>query len=417
MTTQIYKSPVNKNRRPIERFFLIIVLLELFFMGSGRIIQFGPLTLKMILYLIATGYSIFLLLWWRSVGFQIVFLTVSFLSMISLSAFVGCISNADLSLLIGDVKQLSFFLIGVFFWLTINSIDRVYLTARLIKISSLLLAIAYLSSLIMILLGIINFKIFYSILNATGEVYFRGTSGFFYKGFLYMCVGFIFYLLGGGIRSKGIALLIFTAIIMTFTRGFLLAIGLTGVIYLLVFSKRSFKTILYLMIFCVLGVFLVKQYLSIHANVLGSTTTSDMIRIITMQQVWEALNPLTILIGHGFGIGVPQKPIHMEIAYLEMFHKQGIIGLIFWFAIFIMLIRWYYSAVSKGNRNIALPFLMSCIFIYIESMTNPFLNNPIGMSMILISIAVLNVLRKVDQRIIVENQVNFSSGYISDNPV
>ena len=413
MFKQLYKGTINLSRHPVEDFFLIVVLLELFLMGGGRLIEFGSLSLRMVLYLMALGYSVFLLLWRRRIGAETFFLTLSFLSVLSLSAFIGSVNNADVSLLIGDVKQLSFFLIGVFFWFTINSIERVNLTIKLIKFSSLFLSTVYLLLLLMILVGIINFTTFYSILNATGEVYFRGESGFFYKGFLYMCIGLIFYLFDGRKRSKAIALLIFAAIVLTFTRGFLLAMVLTFFLYLLVLSRRSIKTVLYLFIFCAGGALLIRQFLSLHSNILGSSSASDMIRVITAREVWDALNPLTVFIGHGFGIGVPEKLVHMEVAYLEIFHKQGIIGLTFWFVIFLALIRGYVNAVSRGNRNTALPFFLSCLFIYLETMTNPFLNNPIGMSMILISVAVFNVLGKKRQRPFHEDGAVYPSGRLS----
>jgi hypothetical protein len=77
--------------------------------------------------------------------------------------------------------------------------------------------------------------------------------------------------------------------------------------------------------------------------------------------------------------------------------------------IFLALIRGYVTAVSNGNRKIALPFFLSCLFVYIETLTNPFLNNPIGMSMVLISLAVFNVLRKKNRRVSDHNQVTYSS--------
>ena len=84
-------------------------------MGSGRIIQFGPLTLRMILYLMAIGYSILLLMRSRRIGMQIVFWGLFFLSVLSLSAFVGVFNNADNRLIFEDIKPPAFFLMGIFF--------------------------------------------------------------------------------------------------------------------------------------------------------------------------------------------------------------------------------------------------------------------------------------------------------------
>ena len=389
-TTYIY----NQNRHTIETLFFSIVLLELFLMGSGRIIQFGSLTLRMILYLIAIGYSVLLLMRGRRIGMQIVFLGLLFLSVLSLSAFVGVFNNADSRLIFEDIKPLAFFLMGIFFWLTIGNVERVHLTIKLLKVSSVILAVLYLVILFLLHFNIIDFSVTYSVLNKTGEVSFRETYGFVYKGFLYLCVGFLFYLFDSRTRNKGITLLIFTATVLTFTRGFLLAIGLTIFIYLFVFSERNIKTFLHIVVLCVVVLLVAPQYIDVYTNLLGDKSTSDMVRIITGQQVCQSVTPLSIFIGHGFGIGVPERIVHMEVSYLEIFHKQGLVGVSFWVIILCVLIRGYSKATLNGNRNIALPFLLSSFFIYMQTLTNPFLNNPIGMSMILISIAVFNVLGK-----------------------
>ncbi len=388
-TTCIY----YQNRHTIETLFFSIVLLELFLMGGGRIIQFGPLTLRMILYLIAMGYSILLLMRGRRIGMQIIFLELFFLSVLSLSAFVGVFNSADSRLFFEDIKPLAFFLMGIFFWLTINNIKRVHLVIKLLKLSSVILAVSYLVVLALLYFNTIDFNNFYSVLNSTGEVGFRKTQGFFYKGFIYMCIGFLFYLFDSETKRRSITLLIIlTAIVLTFTKGFLLALGLTIFVYLFIFSKRNIKSLLYMVAFCVMLAISIPLYIDVYLNVIGDKLSSDMVRVITAQQVWHAATPLSIFVGHGFGIGVPERMVHMETSYIEIFHKQGLAGLFFWFIILCVLIGGYSKATLNGNRNIALPFFLSSLFIYIQTLTNPFLNNPIGMSMILISIAVFNVL-------------------------
>ena len=189
-------------------------------------------------------------------------------------------------------------------------------------------------------------------------------------------------------------LIIFTAIVLTFTKGFLLALGLTIFVYLFILSKRNIKSLLCMVAFCVMLAISIPLYIDVYLNVTGDKLSSDMVRVITAQQVWHAATPLSIFVGHGFGIGVPERIIHMEVSYLEIFHKQGLAGLFFWFIILCVLIGGYSKATLNGNRDIALPFLLSSLFIYFQTLTNPFLNNPIGMSMILISIAVFNFLGK-----------------------
>jgi len=131
---------------------------------------------------------------------------------------------------------------------------------------------------------------------------------------------------------------------------------------------------------------------------------SDITRLTQIYEVAESTDIFSLFLGHGFGIGVPIRPIHMEISYLEIFHKQGIIGLGFWFIFGI----WIYKKWSalKLLKDIGRPFILSSIFIYIETITNPFINNPIGMSMIIITFLVLTQLVSHEKQINANDNVS-----------
>ena len=93
-------------------------------------------------------------------------------------------------------------------------------------------------------------------------------------------------------------------------------------------------------------------------QLLGDKNWSDIIRRRQIQQVFERISIPSFLIGHGFGIGVPVRKIHMEIAYLEIFHKQGLIGLVFWLILFFVIWHHYRMAVLNQQGATALPFFM-----------------------------------------------------------
>ena len=116
---------------------------------------------------------------------------------------------------------------------------------------------------------------------------------------------------------------------------------------------------------------------------LGDKETSDDIRITQIVEVFERIDPITILIGHGFGNGVPVRPVHMEIGYLELFHKQGLLGICLW-AIFIILLYNKYVRID-GFKPIKQAFFISCLFVLMVSITNPFFNNPIGISLFVLT--------------------------------
>jgi len=123
---------------------------------------------------------------------------------------------------------------------------------------------------------------------------------------------------------------------------------------------------------------------------------SDRIREMQLQQVKDAVSPVSFIVGHGFGDGVRVRKNHMEINYLEIFHKQGIIGIAFWLYMLAYIIINYINVkkLQPGNEPLARSFLLATFFVYIESITNPFLTNSIGLNIIMISIVCLNVLKR-----------------------
>ena len=136
---------------------------------------------------------------------------------------------------------------------------------------------------------------------------------------------------------------------------------------------------------------------------LGDKSASDSIRIVQIQQVFERINPLSFFIGHGFGVGVPIRPHHMEITYLEIFHKQGILGLAFWFLIptYIGLKYYNYRIYRKEkaatNPIDVRPFLFGVCFLYLQSLFNPYLTNSMGMTFLFIALIVFEKLKKFNE--------------------
>jgi len=120
---------------------------------------------------------------------------------------------------------------------------------------------------------------------------------------------------------------------------------------------------------------------------------SDSVRITTASQVMDRITPLTVILGNGFGVGVEERPVHMENSYLEIFHKQGVLGLLWWGSMFFFLIVRYRKA-RRVNHEYAQPLFLSSCFVAFESLTNPFINNPIGIFIWLIALVGLDVLSR-----------------------
>jgi hypothetical protein len=367
------------------RAIFIIVLAELALFGSGQMLKIGPVTMRMLLFVFTTLLSLLIIFTYKRVEKYFAKLVFLFSLVLGMGIFIGLINHNPIALLLEDIKPLIFFFSILFFSLVIKDVKDILLVNKIIKNASIVLGIVYLTLLIVLLLGYVNFLRFYAILSATGEFYFRGSSAFFYKGFLYLCIGSFFFMDRFSVKNIIALLFVFTAIVLTFTRGFILSLALVGIIYFLIISKRKIISFFILMLISIPIGFLIPAYL----NAVGNKSSSDNERFVQIAQVEDAIDPISFFIGHGFGQGTVKRPVHMEISFLEIFHKQGLLGVFFWITIFVCICYSFYKADLNGNRKLALPFLLSTIFIYLQTMTNPYLNNPIGMSVVIISLIVL----------------------------
>ncbi len=385
-----------------------ITLIELFVGGGGRVFEIGPLTLRMILF---GGNLVLVTLLWiyrGKIHSYIIILSLAVLSVLVLYALIGRINGASLALILEDIKPLSYFFSILFFGYYFDREKRVWLAVSLIKISSLFMALTYIGIQVLFFFGKIQFLPFYHFVNnqiSATDFIFRGTQGlFFYKGFMYMVVGLIFWIHSVGSKRKVLAIFILMpAMILSGTRGFILMFGLVYALFygIPLLLKINIKILI------LAGIFVFASVFFFGNSDIGDKGISDSARVQQIVQVAQDIDPLSFLIGHGFGNGVPVRPIHMEIGYLEVFHKQGILGLCLWGGFFLVL---YNAYVRKRNfPAIRKAFFLSLLFMVLLSLTNPFFNNPIGISLFMISFAVFNTLNKIGNehaKIILTNEAN-----------
>lgn len=327
---------------------------------------------------------------------NMVVLCIAALAVLLFYSLLGWINGAPLALIAEDVKPLSYFFSILFFGYYIDSEERVRLVVSLLKKSGLFMALAYISIQVLFYLGKIPFLPFYEYVNtqvSETDFSFRGLEGlFFYKGFMYMVVGLIFWIHSPGSKRKSLAILIITtAMILTGTRGFIVMFGFVYALFygIPLLLKLNIKMLI------LAAVLIFGSIFFFGSRDIGDKDLSDSIRIQQFTQVVQNIDPLTFFIGHGFGNGVPIRPVHMEIAYLETFHKQGVIGLCLWSLFFLVL---YNAYVRKGNfPAIRRAFFLSLLFMVLLSLTNPFFNNPIGISLFMISLAAFTALNHMDE--------------------
>jgi hypothetical protein len=387
---------INLKFSSILKFIFIPLLYELVVGGSGHYLEIGSLTFRMFLYVLAIFLGVFYFGIKKVLRKDLVIILLSFTVLSLLSIGVGYANNANAIDILEDIKPLIFFYILIFFFSVITNIDDIMQISKIIKNGALFLALSYFSVLTLLFFGIIDFVTFYNKQNAIGEIIFRNDLFFFYKGFLYLCVGYFFFLLSKGSLNQFLALLMLLSVLLTLTRGFILFTLLIALFYYVFINKSIIVKLIFLGSTFISSIIVVP----IIIETLGDKSNSDMIRFITFFEVIDRVNPLTFIIGNGFGIGVPSRPIHMEVSFLEIFHKQGFIGVSFWLCLFIYIFNLYFKINNKDYKRIALPFLLSVIFIILQSFTNPYMNNPIGLTMILISLVVFSRLIEFQKNII-----------------
>ncbi len=382
----MYKKNINISL--VAKSFFVLILFELVVGGSGHYTELGPITARMLFYLVAVISSLFYYSFRKVIKRDVFLITGSFTLLSILGVIIGVINNAPLTLIIEDFKPLSFFYILLFFSIMIKKPNDIELISSVIKKGAIIIALIYLLTIAMLYFGKIDFGTFYSNQEKYGEVIFRNDTLFFYKGFLYLCIGFFFYLFTNS-KYKFISLLfLYICIILTLTRGFIIFTTALLLFFLLFIYKN--KLLKFFII--ISGLIMTVIAIPILFDALGDKSDSDSMRYVQIEQVISSVNPISLIFGHGFGIGIEIRPIHMELSFLEIFHKQGLIGIVFWICVFSHIFFMFFNIKDRKVKNQGYPFVLSVVFVILQSTTNPFMNNPIGLTVILLTLVVLSKL-------------------------
>jgi hypothetical protein len=388
---------------------LTAILFELMLGGGGRLTAWGPISLRMILFALAIFTIAIQILRKQKIPNEYLLLMIVFGILLSIGLARGVALGATRFHWWEDVKPLMYFFILPFFGFAIQEYSKVERIGRIIKISGIILSCLFILTLILIHTSV-EFLDFYTSVIGTEEFFFRGELTFFYKGFVYISIAFLFVHFSESQYKYLILILLGLAILLSVTRGFLFALALVYALYHLM--RSSFiKSVIFGVLALVIIFFgqyaitfisksidqVTKLYWHsqpigavLNSNLLGNRDYSDDGRFKQIREVVSQTNFSSVFIGHGFGNGIPSRPIHMEISYLEIFHKQGLVGIAFWAYLLLLLYQKYKLAPQSGLRD---SFFFGSLFIFFQSLTNQYINNPIGLSMILVSIVCLDQLK------------------------
>ena len=360
-------------------------------------LEVGPATLRMIFFVTCLYAGFVFAIKHPSkcdglhLAFSLVFLYL-FVHVIPL--LVGSIKGYDFGVMFRELQQSLYWLAAPFIALVLRSRDMVLRAATLVCVAGRILAVTYLSAIAALELGAIDFLTLYTIFDETGEFAFRNESLFFYKGFLYLGISAVFFFAIQRRFSIAWAMIITIALMLTLTRGFILSTSFA--ILLLLISQRRLKYLIVgaLLVACIL--FVVFMYIPSQDNVIENTRElSNSQRIDDFYYIVTNIKPSTFFIGEGFGSLINDR-INIENTFLWVLWKIGIIGVLFWLLpLAFCLVYFYRIKRCNPDFNLACAFMFSTLLIYTQTLSNPYLNNPIGLSFVIVAIFSLRTLSKV----------------------
>lgn len=415
------------------RLLFWLVLTELILGGGGRLVSFGPVSIRMILFALVQLTLIANVVrgkWsWKVPYWQFILV---FFGITGISAWMGWQNNAVPSAIFRDVKPLLYWINLAFFGYVIRDLSLLPGIRFVVKWSTFTLAAAYLLLLVFWQTNMIDGEALYLLLSQTEEFSFRGSLGFMYKGFVFLPIGIFFWFQEAGFRKYIVIFLLYLAILLTYTRGFWALCFALQLMYTLFYNRMNILSWLALLFMVVsmysTGVYVasmseayfagqevgeraqnqekMQQPLSKIEKEISSSfkqgfehrEASMVDRFIQIREVIDATTIKSALVGHGLGIGTANRPVHMEISYLEIFHKQGLLGLSLWLVLFLAIARRYYLAIHKKIRSIdyrddSFVLFTGCIFMFGISFLNPFINAPMGLGWLALSLVLLDQLQ------------------------
>lgn len=368
---------------------LAITLAELFVGGGGRILELGPVTVRMVLF--AT--CVLAMLWMaatKPTPFHspapplAAIMLAAYLAIHGLAFLTGVIAGNDTGSMITELQQSAYWLIGPFFAYSLTARAPVKDVVALVKACSMGLAIAYLLLLTALLTNIVDVAQVYELIRDSSEFALRNDSLFFYKGFLYLGIGLIFFVATAKERWVLYALICAAALLLALTRGFVLATSIA--LLLMLFQQRRWRALAVSLAGVAAAAIFIWGYLPESDDAIGDQREiSNEQRLGDMAEIVKFTTVKTVLLGEGAGTPVRERVL-VENTYLWAFWHMGLPGVAFWLAP-LAISCYYFLRIRRRDTDYAAAcaFFYGTVLVYVQTAANPYLNNPIGLSFVMIS--------------------------------
>lgn len=374
----------------------VVTLFELFVGGGGRLLEIGPYTTRMALFALCLLTTVLVALpKGRPVGgLPLAVALVTAYLIVHLSALAnGALAGMPLADMFLELQQSLYWLAAPYFAVVLDRASMVHRAAAVARVAGIVLAAVYLGAIALLASGVLDFARVYTAMSESSEFFFRGESFFFYKGFLYLGIGSVFLVSSGSKRARWLAVVVLTAMALTITRGFVIS---TSVALLLMLAAQRRWRLLGVVAALAIGAAVIVWGLvpSADEGLSAQREISNQQRIEDMDFIADNIDARTVLVGRGLGVPINERG-NVENTLVWALWRLGLPGVVFWTMPLLICARYYLLVPRRAaDYRLAGAFMFSTLLVYIQTLSNPYLNNPIGLSFILVAVFSLRTLSR-----------------------
>jgi len=392
------RSPRGKvSLERLGRPLLVITLVEVFLGGNGYLTEVAGIRLRVLLYLVCMAWVAVRLVSDPSVRVHraVWGLFFLFLATTSIGTLIGLLYGNSTSAIAAELKPLFYFPLILFYALAIRDMDDIALVSKLIVVCSLIQAVAFLALMLAVHTRVVPYSTVYLALRESDEFIFRHNPedefflGFFYKGGFHLGVAALFLLTDPVQRNFKYAAITIAALGFTMTRSLIVALVMSLFLRLALIRRKRMALLLGFT-----GSLAVLAYIA-HTYGLLIRPESDSVRIADFKVIGQNIDLSMSIFGRGMGAPIGERE-RIEMTFLEVFYKQGVVGLAPWLVI-VALILAAFRNIRGALRPQATVFVLAAAYVYFATLTNPFLTGSIGMSVVLLSTVALLVMEDRDE--------------------
>lgn len=355
-----------------------VVMAEVVLGGGGRTFSVGALSLRMLLFaamLAASAIGMVSATRQRDGLGTANLLVLGFIVSLLPGLLVDAAWGTPTRIVVAGVQPLLFWLTAPFFALALQDVRTVQRGAGILLLGGVVVAITTTLLTIGINTGFVSFGSLYVWANETEEMFFRGTTNFFYKGHFFVAISLVFCVVLAPRWWKSMATILVLSLVLSLTRGLFLAVAVA-----LALSFLSQRRHIYIVMAIVVTIIMIVFYGQFIIDMIFDPTrvTSSQTRSRDISSFLATFDYNTLLFGDGFGKLLNGRT-SVENSYLWVLWRFGIIGLSFTFLPLLMSMRYYFAIPQDSNaHSLASAYFFGMVMLYIVTAFNPFINNSIG---------------------------------------